>query len=356
MVQGHTMDVLLAPAYREGLVFKVWLFLRGLTAPTFFILSGVSFTVSTSKYWEPYSRPSWKLFRRVGRFAFFIFLGYVMHLPASRLEDFRYVDAQGWQSWFQVDVLQCIGLTLLLLQLLVLFSGEPTRFARWSAVCSGAVILLTPLSWAVDWNRFLPLPLAPYLSAQNGSYFPLFPWAGYVIFGAALGYRLRDWSAIQSSVYRIRNLAIFGAMLGSGGLLSILPFTWLYPKVDFWTTSPSLFMIRAACVCFILALFSHLTTRFQVPERACRALAQESLVVYFVHLSIVYGSIWNLGLRQLVGATLAPLPTITAICVLLLSMVLMAWTWNWCKRAGPATSYALRLAVVLLAIYHPWAP
>ncbi|HEV8491873.1 MAG TPA: hypothetical protein VGR76_06370, partial [Candidatus Angelobacter sp.] len=99
----------------------------------------------------------------------------------------------------------------------------------------------------------------------------------------------------------------------------------------------------------------YVTTRFRVPERACRALAQESLVVYFVHLSIVYGSIWNLGLRQTVGATLSPLPTIGVVCVLLLSMVLMAWAWNWCKRTGPATRYALRLAVLLLAVYRPWA-
>jgi uncharacterized membrane protein len=277
-----------------------------------------------------------------------------MHLPAARLQDFRYVDAQGWQSWFQVDVLQCIGLTLLLLQLLVLFSREPARFARWSAICSGAVILLTPLSWAFEWNRFLPLPIASFFGARTGSYFPLFPWAGYVMFGAALGSRVREWSVTPAQ--RIRKLATFGAALGAGGLLSILPFSWLYPQIEFWTTSPSLFLIRAACVCFILAFSSYVTTRYRVPERACRSLAQESLVVYFVHLSIVYGSIWNLGLRQMVGATLAPWPTIGVICVLLVSMVLMAWTWNWCKRADPTTSYALRLAVVLIAIYRPWMP
>jgi uncharacterized membrane protein len=354
MVQGHTLDVLLAPGYRDGIVYKVWLFLRGLTAPVFFILSGVSFTVSTTKYWDRYSQRSWKLLRRLGRFAFFIFLGYVMHLPAARWQDFRYVDAQGWQGWFQVDVLQCIGLTLLFLQLLVLFSGEPARFARWTALGSAAVILATPLFWAFDWSRVLPLPIASYLSARSGSYFPLFPWTGYVMFGAALGSRLRQWSAIPE--LRIRNLATLGGTLAVGGLLAILPFTWLYPKVEFWTTSPSLFMIRAACVCLILAFFSYVTTRFPVPERACRALAQESLVVYFVHLSIVYGSIWNLGLRQIVGATLSPLPTIGAVCLLLFSMVLMAWAWNWCKRAGPATRYALRLAVLLFAVYRPWAP
>src|SRR6185295_20366090 len=91
MIQGHTLDVLLAMPYREGVVFDVWLFLRGLTAPIFFMLSGVSFTVASMRYWELYSHPTGKLFRRLGRFAFFVVLGYVMHLPARSLGDFQYV-------------------------------------------------------------------------------------------------------------------------------------------------------------------------------------------------------------------------------------------------------------------------
>ena len=75
MIQGHTLDVLLAPAYREGVLFDGWLFLRGLTAPVFFILSGVSFTASSMGKWEQYASPSWKVFRRIGRFAFFVGLG-----------------------------------------------------------------------------------------------------------------------------------------------------------------------------------------------------------------------------------------------------------------------------------------
>lgn len=353
MIQGHALDVLLAPAHRQGALFDLWLFLRGLTAPMFFILSGASFTLASMRNGDLYAQPSWKLFRRLGRFAFFVGLGYAMHLPAATLRDFQFVDAAGWQAWFQADVLQCIGLTLIGLQILVLLAGTPARLALWSGGASAAIILLTPLAWAVDWTARLPLPIAAYFNAQTGSYFPLFPWAGYVLFGVALGYQLRQWSAMPGRLTRL--LTVVGVALGLAGLLFIKPLASLYVHLDFWKTSPSLFLIRAACVCFLLAFFAWVTARYRLPVRTCRTIAQESLLIYFVHLCILYGSIWNPGLRQMVGATLAPLPTLGGIVLLMLSMMLLAWAWNSFKRAEPRRSYVLRFAVFLLAIYRPWA-
>jgi uncharacterized membrane protein len=352
MIQGHTLDVLLAPAYRQGFLFDAWLFLRGLTAPVFFTLSGVSFTLSTMSNWEKYSQPSRKLFRRLGRFFFFVCLGYAMHLPAASLRDLKFVDAAGWQSAFQADVLQCIGLTLIGLQILVLLAGNPVRMARWSAAIAGAVVFLTPLTWAVDWTKLVPMPIATYLNSHTGSYFPLFPWTGFVFLGAALGYQVRQWSLLPGKAVRL--LAASGAALGLAGLLLMKPLELLFGSRDFWQASPSSFLIRAACVCFLLVLFSYLTARYNVPHRSCRALAQESLLIYFVHICILYGSIWNPGLRQMVGATLSPLPTVAGISLLIASMMLLGWSWNWIKRAEPRRSHLLRFAVLLLAVYHPW--
>jgi hypothetical protein len=352
MIQGHALDVLLAPAYRQGLLFDVWLFLRGLTAPMFFILSGVSFTLSSMGRWEDYLQPSPKLFRRLTRFAFFVLLGYAMHLPAASLRDFQYVDAAGWQGWFQVDVLQCIGLTLMALQILLLLAKTPQRLARWSAGLGGATILLAPLVWTVDWARYLPVPIASYFNSQTGSLFPLFPWAGYVFFGAALGYALRQWSATPGKFTRM--LAAGGLALIVSGILLSKPVMALYTNLDFWKTSPTLFLIRAGCVGLLLAFFVCVVPRLAVPPRAWRSFAQESLLIYFMHVCILYGSIWNVGLRQVIGSTLAPLPTLGWICLLLLSMMLLAWSWNWFKREEPRRSYLLRFATLVLAVAHPW--
>jgi hypothetical protein len=105
----------------------------------------------------------------------------------------------------------------------------------------------------------------------------------------------------------------------------------------------------------LLAFFACVTPRLAVPQRIWRPLAQESLLIYFVHVCILYGSIWNPGLRQVIGSTLDPLSTLAWTCLLSLSMLLLAWTWNWFKRAEPRRSYLLRFAVFVVAVAHPWA-
>jgi len=46
MLEGHFIDGLLAPEYRDenNLIFSTWLYIRGMTAPVFFTVSGFIFT------------------------------------------------------------------------------------------------------------------------------------------------------------------------------------------------------------------------------------------------------------------------------------------------------------------------
>ena len=104
-------------------------------------------------------------------------------------------------------------------------------------------------------------------------------------------------------------------------------------------------------VCCLLALLAYLTRRIAIPQRAARSLAQESLTVYFVHVCLLYGSIWNVGLRQTIGANLAPLPTLGWACVLLVSMTLLGLSWNWHKKAAPMANRLVRTAIVVAIAY-----
>lgn len=350
MIQGHALDVLLAPAYRQSAAFNAWLFLRGLTAPMFFTLSGISFTLSSLRHWDSYSRFSPALFRRLGRFAFFILLGYALHWPAKSLHDFRYLDLVAWQGWLQVDVLQCIGLTLIFLQITLLLARRPERFARLAGGASACIVLATPCVWAFQGIHRLPLSMASYFGTQTGSLFPLFPWSGYVFFGVVVGYLYATWNSEQK-----QNASWPLAAGGLGMTLAGLSFhampAHFYATSEFWRTSPNLFLIRAGCVCGLLALLATVMRTIRIPDSATRSLAQESLIIYFVHNCFLYGSIWNRGLRQRIGPCLAPLPTLLWIAVILLSMMLLAWTWNWFKRSDPQGSRLFRLAL-FVAVAH----
>ncbi len=97
MIQGHTLNVLLAPEYATGMAFNSWLFLRGLTSRLFLLLAGFAFAMATSKHWDANRRLSARSWRRIRRFTFFVLLGYSMRFPVSHLRDLQDLGAESWQ-------------------------------------------------------------------------------------------------------------------------------------------------------------------------------------------------------------------------------------------------------------------
>jgi len=348
MILGHSLNVLLAPEYQQGSGFRAFLFLRGLTSGTFLLLSGFAFTIASSRYWESHLRPSRRALRRVRRFAFFALLGYTLRFPVDKFEHLLYLTPARWQYFLTVDILQCIGVTLLALQALVVLARTPRRFAIAAGGLAAAAVLITPAAWSVDWPRYLPLSVAAYLSPGTGSLFPLLPWSGFMLLGAALGYGyVRAWPADPQAFARRVLLPAGGGMIALGLLLHQLPYNPLGVR-EFWTTSPNFFLIRAGCVLLILAGLSHATRSPLHLPRVTAALAQESLLIYFIHLVVLYGSAWNLGLQHLLPAPFSPLPALAWVGMMLLSMSALAWGWHWTKRRHPWVAVGCRATVAVL--------
>ena len=82
------------------------------------------------------------------------------------------------------------------------------------------------------------------------------------------------------------------------------------------------------------------------------AVAQESLLIYFVHLCIVYGSVWNRGLTQTYGPTLTPVQTLAAVLVVIASMVGLAWYWNRLKHVHPRIARGMSYAAGAVMLYR----
>jgi hypothetical protein len=119
--------------------------------------------------------------------------------------------------------------------------------------------------------------------------------------------------------------------------------------VDDFRWVPGQILVRTG-VCFvILGLVAHVSRRIRQLPRVFGAVAQESLVVYFVHLCIVYGSVWNAGLATFYGGALGPGGTLLAAVAVVLSMVALAWHWNGLKHHRPrlARIVAISLGVAL---------
>jgi hypothetical protein len=114
---------------------------------------------------------------------------------------------------------------------------------------------------------------------------------------------------------------------------------------------PAEILLRIGASLIILAAFAYLSRRISSLPHVFSAVAQESLLIYFVHLCIVYGSVWNPGLVSLYGASQSPGRTLVFVALVVSSMAALAWYWNWFKHLRPRTarwvSYGVGAALVL---------
>jgi uncharacterized membrane protein len=348
MLYGHTVSALLAPQYQGGTWFDLWNFQRGLTSSLFLLLSGFAFSVATSRHWGAHQRISSAVFKRVRRFGLFLLLGYAIHFPVSRFSMLTTLTDEQWRSFVQVDVLQLIGATFLIVQALVLVVRSRRTFMVTVFVLAAAVLALTHPVWAVDWWQLFPGWLAAYISPAQGSVFPLFPWATYVLIGAGLG-QIYGWGGARLESYTTYVLFVPGVILSAlgWGLTAIENAPW---GPDAWNFMPIQLAIRIGACLILLAAIARASQRLTRLPHFFAAVAQETLPIYFVHLCILYGSIWNNGLAVWYAGSLGPMATLVYVLVLLASMAVLGWSWHWLKHARPRLARWVMAGVAALLV------
>ena len=299
MFQTHCYDSWLSPEARKT-TFFMWSQLGGtLPAPLFLFLAGVSVTLVTEKLRKKGLSAGHIVHSTIRRGAEIFGLGILFRLQ-------EYLIAWGWSPWtdlFRVDILNTIGLSMMLMGVLcwVVLSFSPAERIRLALGLSGAGIgltisLLTPWMWTRWRPDWLPWPIESYVDGAHNLgqpqswLFPIFPWTGFAFVGLAVGlFLLSDWGREHQAE------AVMLSGVGGVGLIYLA--RWLngrpqlYAANDFWHTSPNFFLIRVGLSLGILA----------VAYAWCRwgpglwrfsplvQLGQTSLLVYWVHMEFVYG-------------------------------------------------------------------
>jgi uncharacterized membrane protein len=359
MVVGHSVDAVLSDAARRTDLFVMYDAVRGFTAPVFLFVAGFAFLAGTVRRWDDYRRFTPALRRRLSRILLLFLVGYALHFPFFSLNKLVYdTTTAEYATMLQVDVLHCVAAGLLLLQALVFLSPAPAAMARRATVLGAVVVAATPLAWMMDWRPVLGPVLAPYLNQVHPSIFPLFPFAGFPLAGAAAGHlylRARE-EGRETGFFRSVAAAGAAAML-AGLVLELLPIR-VYPVQDFWKTSPNFFLLRIGAVLLVTAGFGMLRGIPDRLEQHVCALGRASLLVYAVHLLLVYGSAANDGLAQTVGRSL---PYHTAFLVGLAMLLLMlsvvhGWTRLRATHAVPTRFLRYGIASTLLYFFvtKPW--
>jgi uncharacterized membrane protein len=211
------------------------------------------------------------------------------------------------------------------------------------------ILAAAPAVWRVDWSGRLPLALSSYLSSSSGSLFPLFPWAAFVLLGAGIGQLYARWGAAHLRAFANRGMLLPGAVLVAvAANMSLGPAATGGPEQ--WNWLPGQFLLRIGACLIILGIVAHASDRVGQLPRVFGAVAQESLLIYFVHLCVVYGSVWNRGLYRYYGEALSLPTTMLTVVAVVVPMIAMAWYWNGLKHARPGVARWVSIAAGALLV------
>ena len=343
MLEGHTLRAFLSPAAQSTALFHYHELIHNLPGPAFLFASGAAFSIATcGARWESYHRWSERLGWRVARLAGLAALGYALHLSHFSLN--RTIDESTPEQLvflFSLNILQCIAFSALLLQLMVMIVPNEGWFLRGTAVLAILIGIATPIAWEI--SRELPWWVGTNFASHWNSIFPLFPYTGFQMAGAAWGcllVRARREEREPSFIDRSRRVSLW-LVAGSVGA-AVLPMPEIY--ADFWHTGPAFFFLRASLLSWIALTLRKMEIRARVPWAGVVLLGRESLIVYAAHMVLMYGSAWNPD-KNLLKVFGSPLPVAQAFLILVLltgSMLVLSWVWNrmrqqknWLAKAAP---------------------
>jgi len=289
MIQGHCFDAFVRPDARNSSFFIYSQFIGGETAAIFLLLTGVTYGLGMNRRQDlsPWQRVVAAL--RRARYLFLLAIlfrlqNWIFDYPRSHVSDL-----------LKVDILNLMGAGAALLSLLALANGA--QRVRWGFIAGAAIACASPLVSMLDLSR-MPAPIRNYVLPGADS-FSIFPWGAFLAFGVAVGSliplvprtewnRVMQWSALLGF-----------AFLLSGQYFSNLPYS-LYPVSDFWINSPGLIFCKLG-VAMLLGAGAFLWTEYlSTGWSFMRQLGTTSLVVYWTHVSLVYGRL-TADYRQTLG-------------------------------------------------------
>ncbi len=293
MIEAHTADAWTRLNVRRTMSFRDATVLGGFAAPLFLWLAGLAAVLAATRTAERTGsrRAAVELICRRGLEIFI--LGFLF-----RLQGFIITPGSHPVTLFRVDILNIMGPALAAAG--VVWGLARTTKARvlWYAAIALTFAMATPVVRAAPAIDALPLWLQWYCRPFNEfTIFTLFPWAGFVFAGGAVGALI---AAARDEAEERRLHAILGAV---GVALVMLGFYTarrpsIFASSSFWTSSPTWFAIRVGILMITLTAIHAISSSVAALQgRATAAvsidplarLGRNSLFIYWIHVELVYG-------------------------------------------------------------------
>jgi uncharacterized membrane protein len=318
MLQGHVFQSFLRNDLREAGPYVMSQFAGGMPPAVFLFLLGVTFAflmdsqekkrIAAGARWGSAIKRSGYLF--AAAFAF-------------RLQLWLFsIDKSPWTDLFRVDILNCMGLALLVLSVMSVF--RTVERVRLCAILGVAIAAAAPLISSLDWSG-VPELIRNYVIPDR-NFFGFFPWAAFVAFGMSAGSILR--------ILKSEEVAPAMQWFGWGGLaLAFSAYTIsnmspsIYSNSDFWLNSPALIFIKLGAVLILIAFAWVWNLRLAASGWSwVRQFGLTSLLVYWVHVELIYGRWLGAAKEQLTTGETVFATVLTILLMLGLSLLRTNWT------------------------------
>jgi uncharacterized membrane protein len=350
MIEVHVFNVLLQPVLKTALWFNVLNFVNGLVAPSFLFISGFAFAISTKGKTDILRRCDYSFWKKLGRILLIILAGYSLHLPILSLRRLmHFYSRETLISFYNVDILQCIGIGLLFLFLLKLVIRSEKIYNIIIIISLLFSVLLSPIIWQTDFTVYMNIPLANYFNTMNGSFFPIFPWIGFILAGV-VGCRYyleaRNNNKEKDSVF---------VLIILGLVLSIIGHIFIPPSLNIFTcdhkADPFFFLQRLGYIFFLLGVCWFYVEKRQTKTSFVLDVGRESLIVYWLHLQLLYRRFFNeISFASIYGDKFNIWGCIIVTVILAVLMITVAKMWGNFKRNYRLVASDISIGIVSLTI------
>ena len=337
---------MLLPSLKATGWFGLLNFINGLVAPSFLFISGFAFMLSTQNITKEMRRLKYPFWKKLGRILLIFLAGYSLHLPILSLRRIiNYYSPDVILRIYNVDILQCIAASLLLIFIFRIIIKSEKLFTGYTVIMLLISVFLAPLVWQTDFGRIFPVPLAAYFNNLYGSLFPLFPWMGFLFAGAiACNYFLSSKRTGSEENY-FKIILIIGIFFVTAG--SFLPAGILSFPAGIPRPHPLFFIERLGYVLILLSACRYYVEFRSTKQSFVLDIGRESLLVYWLHLQILYRKFYNdNGLSDIFGQKLNLVECILFTLVLAFLMVIVARYWGRLKKEYRSLISKLTLILV----------
>jgi uncharacterized membrane protein len=338
MIQWHCADAWIGGSIREGDAFADLRIVGGFAAPLFLLLAGISSGLTF--------RPA-ALGANIRRALTIVVMGYALKLFGWAVDHAAIAERRNWAAiatqttalglawaflregpttrqraialsvagaclvgtWvaldgatcspdvvWRLDVLQGIGAALIVTLGVLALAHRTGRPALVLLVVGLSVSLATPSFMGADLS-FVPARILDYVARTTsdpacGARFPLFPWAGYALVGAAIGTAIRTRPSQDAWAVPFTTRALPALVVALAIAWLVFEPTWTAQWILSYGEQPRNLMrltFNTSIATAMAAASSLVLPRALRIADALLALGRHSLVVYAVHLEIAYG-------------------------------------------------------------------